>query len=102
MADKGVDEILYPLINLPTEYAEEKYIGRTCIICGFPFDKKVRKEAVKKVKSELLSFIWEELNQAVIDADHKYEGEDLRHAFNHVKADMFATLTRLFSKGEVK
>ena len=54
-----IEEIIEPLINLPTEFAESKYIGETCIICGFPFDREVREKAVKKVAQSLATFIRE-------------------------------------------
>jgi uncharacterized Fe-S cluster-containing MiaB family protein len=57
---KSVREILNPLINLPTEFAPEKYIGRTCMICGFPFDKEVREKAVSEALVQLAELVRED------------------------------------------
>ena len=57
---KSAREILNPLINLPTEFAPEKYIGRTCMICGFPFDKEVREKAVTDALAQLAELVRQE------------------------------------------
>lgn len=71
-------EILNPLINLPTEFAESKYVGETCMICGFPFDKKVREKAVDQalaqIKKELLGKLpKEKMVLPCIDEDKDYD-----------------------------
>jgi hypothetical protein len=93
MNTRSVDTILYPLINLPTEFADEKYIGKTCIICGFPFGVEVRKEAIKKAKQDLLALLVKEVNKTSV-----YSNGDSLGEYVYLDA-VISTLTRLFSKG---
>jgi len=47
-------------------------------------------EGIKKSAENIRDYIC----GIIADADHKYEGEDLRHAFNHVKFDLMKKLGR--------
>ena len=90
---KTIDEILEKYFFVPPVHngMGDDY----CIICGTPFVPKKWKEQRIEARKEIIELIKRELKQAVIDADHKYKGEDLRHAFNHIKVDMLSVIDKL-------
>ena len=55
-----VNEVLGELINLKADFV---VADESCIICGFPFRKEQRMEAVKQVKHALLTLLIERLNK---------------------------------------
>ena len=58
-----VSEVLGELINLKADFV---VADESCIICGFPFRKEQRMEAVKQVKHSLLTLLIERLENEKI------------------------------------
>ena len=62
-----ITEILGELLNIKGNYAEEKYIGKFCMVCGFPFDKKYREDKLKQARQALYDEILKALPAEILN-----------------------------------
>ena len=70
--DKQVKEVLSRLVNLGKEYVEKEIVGENCAICGFPFDKKIRKKAVNNAHAQIHSLYLAEFKKILPEKMHTY------------------------------
>ena len=93
-----IEEILKPLINADAEEGE-------CIMCGFPFDKKIRKKEVEQVTTDILKAVEldeEKIKQRIIkwvkeqEAIDKFGEITLRPEYNDLDE-----LAKAIAQGDV-
>ncbi len=85
-----IEEILKPLINADAEEGE-------CIMCGFPFDKKIRKKEVEQVTTDILKAVEldeEKIKQRIIK--WAKEQEAIRPGYNDLDE-----LAKAIAQGDV-
>ena len=96
--DKQVREMLGRLVNLNREYIEKEIIGDNCAICGFPFDKKIRKKAIDDTFSQIHSLYMEEFEKILPDM---FPFSDVNFEENNYEAGYNACLAKIRAKLKV-
>ena len=86
--ESRLKEILKPLINADADFVEN-YIDSTCWICGFPFSKKVRMDAVDQAKTDILELVAEEIEKLHTYGDsYKKDYHDMKDERDELQAEL--------------